>query len=74
MKEFKTTQRKAVHTDLVEYCIFASKGDFAEVTEWSNGEGYDISICTGRDGYHRQFSLSYGEFKAIKAIIKEMNK
>jgi hypothetical protein len=72
MKEFKTTQRKAVHTDLVEYCLMANKGDIIEVTEWANGEGYDVSICTGSNV--NNFYITYGQYKALKAIIKEMNK
>ena len=38
------SKRKAVFSELKGYCIHAGDSDFIEVTQWSNGEGYDISI------------------------------
>ena len=37
--------------------------DFIEVTEWKNGEGYDISIS------EKQLSLHFTEFAVIKELI-----
>ena len=39
--------------------------DFIEVTEWTNGEGWDIVISE-----KERFSLHFTEFKALKKIIK----
>jgi hypothetical protein len=39
--------------------------DFMEVTEWANGEGWDIVISE-----KERFSLHFTEFKALKKIIK----
>lgn len=36
--------RKAKCLDLKAYCVFAKEHDFIEVTEWINGEGYDVTI------------------------------
>jgi hypothetical protein len=37
------TNRKSISDDLSIYDCLAKKGDFIEVTEWANGEGYNIS-------------------------------
>lgn len=57
---FDESKRRALSVELKGFCVFAKDHDFIEVTEWSNGEGYDITI-TGK----QQFSLSYGELQAI---------
>jgi hypothetical protein len=43
-----------------------------EVTEWTNGEGYDIHISDSEG--ERQFNLTWGQFKALKACIKKIDK
>jgi hypothetical protein len=37
-------EKKSVSDTLRTYEPFAKEGDFIEVTEWANGEGYDITI------------------------------
>lgn len=58
------TNRKSISDDLSIYDCLAKKGDFVEVTEWVNGEGYDISV---RD---KLISLTHGEIEAINYLIK----
>jgi hypothetical protein len=41
--------------------------DYVEVCEWSNGEGWDISISD-----KQIISLQEYEFKAIKKLIKQL--
>ena len=36
--------RKSVNDNLRKYDHLAKKDDFIEVTEWTNGEGWDIYI------------------------------
>ena len=43
-KEIKIEMRKSAFVDLEDYCVGSlgdrkGKGDFLEVTEWTNGEG-----------------------------------
>jgi hypothetical protein len=48
----------------------AQRGDFLEVTEWSNGEGYDVTI-----NYNHQetkVSLTYGQMEALIACQKHI--
>ena len=41
MEEYK---RNSIMMQLDDYCIMAKEHDYIEVTEWSNGEGFDIMI------------------------------
>jgi hypothetical protein len=45
--------------------VWHKEHDFIEVTEWTNGEGWDIQI-SGKE----KFSLHFTEFKEIKKLIK----
>ena len=42
--------------------------DYIEVCEWSNGEGWDISISD-----KTIFSLHYTEYEAMKKLIKKLD-
>ena len=62
-------ERPAICCDLDEFdTIFAGEGDFIEVCEWKNGEGFDIAIND------RHYSFTHGELKAINYLIEELNK
>ena len=67
-KEITLSNRTSAFTELKKYDYFAKEHDYAEVTEWTNGEGYDIDI----DG-KKHISLTSGEYKAIKKLIKKLN-
>ena len=60
MKEYLRT---AKFTELKPYDHLAKDGDFIEVTEWYNGEGFDVT--TG----DKQFHLTWGEFEALQALV-----
>lgn len=64
-------QRKTIFDDLKKYCILADKNDYIEITEWTNGEGHDVTISS-KSGT-RNFSLTYGELEAINYLIKTMD-
>lgn len=38
------SQRKSIHDDLRKYDHLAKDHSFIEITEWANGEGWDIAI------------------------------
>ena len=59
-----TYTRKAKFTELKPYCHMAGKDDFAEVTEWNNGEGFDVSISD-----KKSISLTWGEWECIQALV-----
>ena len=60
-------QRRSLYSLLKPYCYHASEHDYMEITEWSNGAGFDINIARQR-GIER-FSLSYGEFELLQVLI-----
>jgi hypothetical protein len=60
-------RRSLVITDLTKWCHLADKDDFAEISEWSNGEGVDIILTN-----YRQISMTWGEFKVISKLVKKL--
>jgi hypothetical protein len=64
IKEYK---RSSKFTELKPYDYFAKDSDFMETTEWYNGEGVDVAISSNSGEQH--FSLSWGEWQALKALI-----
>jgi hypothetical protein len=60
----ETYRRLSKFTELKHYCHHAKVGDFMEVTEWHNGEGFDVVI-----GTDQQFSLTYGQLDCLNALV-----
>lgn len=56
--------RKSVADSLTNYDHLAKAGDFIEVTEWANGDGWDIDIKG------KLIQLTYGELDAINFLTK----
>ena len=61
--------RKSVFSYLKKYDHIAGDGDFIEVTEWTNGEGFDVEIV-GK--LSTRFQLTWGEFIALKKVVKTL--
>lgn len=55
--------KKSVCENLERFDYLAKKDSFIEVTEWTNGEGFDISIDD-----NKHFSLTCGEINAINYL------
>lgn len=60
-------ERKSVNDKLRKYDHLAKEDDFIEVTEWVNGEGWDIMIN------ERPILLTYGQLEAIKYLVKVLD-
>lgn len=58
--------RKSVYEDLNKFDYLAKEHSFIEVTEWSNGEGWDINIDD------KIFQLTTGELKAINYLTTHL--
>lgn len=67
MSTLNFNSRKSVSDDLNKYCIFAKDDDFIEVTQWTNGEGWDITINDKR------IYLTDGELKAINHLVNSLD-
>lgn len=66
------SRRPTAFSSLKEFCHMAGEQDFIEVTQWSNLEGYDITISDKMGS--KIFSVTDGELKAIKKLIKFLDK
>lgn len=66
-EDFEVKSRKSVFTYLKSG--WHKEGDFVEITEWTNGEGWDINICTSSEGT-KMFSVHFTEFELINQMIK----
>jgi hypothetical protein len=67
--EVNLYNRKSLMVELKDFDYLAKEDDFIEVTEWKNGEGYDISLSD-----NQIISITIGQFDAIKKLIKLFNK
>jgi hypothetical protein len=67
--DIKENQRRAVNASLDS--VYSKPGDFIEVTEWSNGEGYDVTLATSDK--QESFSLHFIEWKILKKLIKHLD-
>ena len=55
-------QRKSINDNLRKYDYLAKENSFIEITEWGNGEGWDITIDD------RVISLTWGQLDAIQYL------
>lgn len=69
-EEILKYKRKSVFTELKAFDVFASEGAFIEVTQWRNREGFNVEI-QANPGAH--FRMTYGQFDALKALVKKLN-
>ena len=56
------TQRKSINDNLRKYDHLAKENSFIEITEWGNGEGWDITIDD------HMMSLTWGQLDAIQYL------
>lgn len=64
--EFEVKNRKSVFVGLNDG--YHKEHDYIEVTQWTNGEGYDIHISNGE-----KMSVHFTEWGVLKKIIKKMD-
>jgi hypothetical protein len=63
--------KKAMILPLIDFCILSDEHDYIEVTNWENGEGFDVDIY-GKTS--EKFQLTYGQYKALKKLVKLLRK
>jgi hypothetical protein len=64
MSEIKN--RKSISDKLSKY-LYTTNNDIIEITEWINGEGFDVSIAD-----KPVISLQYNELDAINYLLKKL--
>lgn len=60
-------QRTSIKDDLRKYDHLANKDSIIQVTQWANGEGWDISIND-----EPMISLTWGQLDAINYLVNTM--
>jgi quinol monooxygenase YgiN len=70
MTEITRYKLEAGCAELSKFDHLAKSGDFIEVSLWHNGEGFDAHLSTHAE---QTIKLSWGEFKALKKLIKELD-
>lgn len=63
--------RKAIFAELKDYDVLSSDNAYIEITEWHNGEGVDVNIVSYSD---QTFNLTFGQFEALKKLMKKIYK
>jgi hypothetical protein len=71
MTEITCYKLDAAFAKLLAFDAVAKPDDFIEVSLWHNGEGFDVHLSSHGEQY---FQLTWGEFKAIKKLVKELDK
>jgi len=69
--KFKIENRKSIAVDLKDFCAFGKENDYLEITEWTNGEGYDITFSKEKGDLNLQ--LTYGELDALLKTYSFLN-
>jgi hypothetical protein len=70
MGKIEVSTRKSIFTELKT--AWHKEHDFIEITQWTNGEGYDITVSTSLG--ERHISLHESEFAVIRNLISELEK
>ena len=61
----------AAFASLKKFDHLAKDHDFIEVSLWNNGEGFDVHLSAHGD---QSFKLTWDEYKALKKLVKELEK
>jgi len=70
MTDITTYKLDAAFAPLEKFDHGVKPGAFIEVSLWHNGEGFDAHLSSWHD---QSFKLTWGEFKALKKLIKELD-
>ena len=71
MNDIKFYKLDAACTNLQKFDFSAEPDDIIEVSFWRNGEGFDVHVNSHRE---QSFNLTWGEYVAIKKLVKELHK
>ena len=69
MTDITTYKLDAAFASLKHFDPCAKPDAFIEVALWHNGEGFDAHLSTHSD---QTIRLTWGEFRALKKLIKEL--
>ena len=55
---------------LADFDICCKSDDYIELSMWHNGEGFSVHLSSHGD---QHFDLTWGQFKAVKKLVKELD-
>ena len=55
---------------LADYDVIAKEEHFMEMSMWHNGEGFDVILSSNNE---QCFNLTWGQYKALKTLVKELD-
>ena len=67
MSTTDTYNRKSAMVDLKKFNFSGSDGDYMEVTEWKNGDGYTVNIEAGNRNV--LFDITGEEIDALNYLV-----
>ena len=70
MAEIKRYKLSAAFASLKQFDHTCKGDDFIEVSMWHNDEGFDVNISSHGE---QRFQLTWGQYKALKKLIKELD-
>lgn len=70
MSNIQRYSLEAAFAALRDFDHLAKPDDFIEVVFWHNGEGFDAHLSSHAE---QTIRLSWGEYKALKKLIKELD-
>jgi len=71
MNDITLYKLDAAFTSLQKFDCLAKPDAFIEVALWHNGDGFDAHLSSCGE---QTFKLTWGEFKALKKLVKELDK
>ncbi len=71
MAEITCYKLDAAFARLQDFDVIAKNEDFIEVSLWHNGEGFDVHLSSHGE---QHFQLTWEQFKALKKLVKELDK
>ena len=69
-KKIERYKREAAFVSLADYDISPKESDFMEMSMWHNGEGFDVILNSNGE---QRFGLTWGQYKALKTLVKELD-
>lgn len=70
MADIKRYKLDTAFAKLLDFDHCSAPDAFIEVSLWHNGEGFDVTINSHGE---QRLCLTWGQFKAVKKLIKELD-
>jgi len=69
-KKIERYELETAFVFLADYDATTKGDDFMEMSMWHNGEGFDVILNSNGE---QRFGLTWGQYKALKTLVKELD-